>query len=126
MLLSLIFIIVDFLSVTPAVSIGFINPFWKLAFVFKCLTDTIILDDFKTALDKLSSLRRSQILDLEARIDNLPDNGDDPYPMKAPGAWTTHVEKSAAGEMDDANGSTQAPSSVKCPPKAWFKSVKRA
>ncbi|KAB5550826.1 hypothetical protein GE09DRAFT_1173975 [Coniochaeta sp. 2T2.1] len=54
MSLSLVFIMVDLLSVTPVLAIGGINPFWKFAFVFKCLTDTIILDDFKTALDKLS------------------------------------------------------------------------
>jgi hypothetical protein len=31
-----------------------VNPFWKLAPVFKCLTDTVmVLDDFKTALDRL-------------------------------------------------------------------------
>lgn len=30
-----------------------LNPFWKLAFIFKCLTDSIVLDDFKTALDRL-------------------------------------------------------------------------
>lgn len=54
MSLSIIFIIVDLLSVTPVIPIGYINPFWKFAFIFKCFTDTIVLDDFKTALDKLS------------------------------------------------------------------------
>ncbi|KLO83627.1 uncharacterized protein FFNC_11026 [Fusarium fujikuroi] len=54
MSLSIIFIVVDLLSVTPVISIGYINPFWKFAFIFKCFTDTIVLDDFKTALDKLS------------------------------------------------------------------------
>ncbi|KAK3074419.1 hypothetical protein LTR53_003150 [Teratosphaeriaceae sp. CCFEE 6253] len=64
MLLSVAFIVVDILSVThvvagPGLPDG-INPFWKLAFVFKCLTDTIVLDDFKTALDRLHAhkLRR--------------------------------------------------------------------
>lgn len=32
-----------------------INPYWKLALVFKCLTDNIMLDDFKTALRKLGA-----------------------------------------------------------------------
>jgi hypothetical protein len=32
-----------------------INPYWKLALVFKALTDVIILDDFKTCLEKLRS-----------------------------------------------------------------------
>jgi len=59
MIMSICFIILDILSVTkaldgPGLPDG-INPFWKLAFVFKCLTDTIILDDFKTALDKLKA-----------------------------------------------------------------------
>jgi len=61
MIMSICFIILDILSVTkalngPGLPDG-INPFWKLAFVFKCLTDTIILDDFKTALDKLKAYR---------------------------------------------------------------------
>lgn len=62
MSLSVIFIIVDILSVTPVIPIGFINPFWKFAFVFKCFTDSIILDDFKAALDKLSQRHMSQFL----------------------------------------------------------------
>lgn len=61
MVLSVSFIIVDVLSVTHVIEgSGLpdgINPFWKLAFVFKCLTDTVILDDFKTALDRLKQYR---------------------------------------------------------------------
>lgn len=57
MIMSLAFIIMDILSVTHVIpSRGLpdgINPFWELAYVFKCLTDTIVLDDFKTALDRL-------------------------------------------------------------------------
>jgi len=64
MTLSVGFIIVDILSVTSVFSSTLpegINPFWKLAFVFKCFTDTIILDDFKTALDKLKQYRLERI-----------------------------------------------------------------
>ncbi|KAI7764416.1 hypothetical protein LZL87_003621 [Fusarium oxysporum] len=68
MSLSIIFIIVDLLSVTPVIPIGYINPFWKFAFIFKCFTDTIILDDFKTALDKLSR-SDSDVLDTQGEID---------------------------------------------------------
>lgn len=71
MTLSVICIIIDLLSVTPVIPIGVINPFWKFAFVFKCFTDSIILDDFKAALDKLSRHRRAQILP----FDILGDNG---------------------------------------------------
>ncbi|KAH6707455.1 hypothetical protein EV126DRAFT_411716 [Verticillium dahliae] len=62
MILSLIFIVVDLLSVTPVINIGVINPFWKFAFIFKCFTDSIILDDFKASLDRLSQHRLAQIL----------------------------------------------------------------
>jgi len=58
MILSIIFTIIDICAVAASLSssipIG-INPFWKLAFIFKLLTDSVILDDFKTALDKLSA-----------------------------------------------------------------------
>jgi hypothetical protein len=64
MILSMCFIIVDILSVTAVFSSSLpdgINPFWKLAFVFKLLTDTIILDDFKTALDKLKQYKLQRL-----------------------------------------------------------------
>jgi hypothetical protein len=64
MILSLGFIILDCLSVTSVLKDALpdgLNPFWKLAFVFKCFTDTIILDDFKTALDKLKEYRLGRI-----------------------------------------------------------------
>ena len=38
-----------------------INPFWKLSFVFKCLTDSVVLDDFKTALDRLRAFKMSRL-----------------------------------------------------------------
>lgn len=64
MILSIVFVILDILSVTDTLSdalpVG-VNPFWKLALVFKCLTDTVILDDFKTALDRLWSFRRTSL-----------------------------------------------------------------
>lgn len=64
MLLSIVFIVVDVLSVTGALSSSLpvgINPFWKLNFVFKCLTDAVILDDFKTALDRLRAFKMSRL-----------------------------------------------------------------
>ena len=64
MLLSIAFIILDILSVTNALKSSLpvgINPFWKMAFVFKCLTDSVVLDDFKTALDRLRAFKISRI-----------------------------------------------------------------
>lgn len=64
MVLSIIFIILDVCSVTDAfksvLPVG-INPFWKLSFVFKCLTDSVVLDDFKTALDRLRAFKISRL-----------------------------------------------------------------
>lgn len=33
-----------------------INPYWKFALIFKCLTDNIMLDDFKTELQRLGGI----------------------------------------------------------------------
>lgn len=64
MVLSIIFIVLDVCSVTEAfqsvLPVG-INPFWKLSFVFKCLTDSVVLDDFKTALDRLRAFKISRL-----------------------------------------------------------------
>jgi hypothetical protein len=103
LLLSVIFIVLDVLSVTSVLSgvlpIG-INPFWKLSFVFKCLTDSVVLDDFKTALDRLRAFKISRLGSFA--IDNAderhrehrddvrnannwkepPQKGDGPMPVK--------------------------------------------
>ncbi|KAL3430789.1 hypothetical protein BDV09DRAFT_188972 [Aspergillus tetrazonus] len=57
MCLSLAFVVVDECSVlgvfnSASLPSG-VQPFWKLSFIFKCLCDTVILDDFKTALDRM-------------------------------------------------------------------------
>jgi hypothetical protein len=64
MLLSICFIIVDVLSLISALKSALpvgTNPFWKLNFVFKCLTDSVLLDDFKTALDRLRAFKLSRL-----------------------------------------------------------------
>jgi hypothetical protein len=57
--LAIIFTIIDILaSILPGLStVDGINPYWKLSLVFKCLTDTIMLDDFKTELKRLGFAR---------------------------------------------------------------------
>lgn len=64
MFLSIVFVLMDILSVTQVFknvpTVG-VNPFWKLALVFKCLTDTVILEDFKTALDRMWTYRRESL-----------------------------------------------------------------
>ncbi|KAF2016470.1 hypothetical protein BU24DRAFT_433450 [Aaosphaeria arxii CBS 175.79] len=64
MIMSIIFLVLDICSVTGAFQTSLpvgINPFWKLAFVFKCLTDMVVLDDFKTALDRLRAYKLSRM-----------------------------------------------------------------
>ena len=81
MVLSIIFIVVDIFAVTKVLRLGgrtgiskqhdtevptrslltLTDPFWKLAFVFKCLTDSVVLDDFKTALDRLRAFKMSRL-----------------------------------------------------------------
>ncbi|KAF9895352.1 hypothetical protein FE257_000256 [Aspergillus nanangensis] len=58
MILSIGFTILDTASVLGSHYRGpapGVEPFWKFAFVFKCLSDTVILDDFKTTLDRVRS-----------------------------------------------------------------------
>lgn len=68
MFVSLVFIFADILAVTHIIKVSGlpngINPFWKLAFVFKCFTDTVVLDDFKTALDGLKQRKLQQIVNV--------------------------------------------------------------
>jgi hypothetical protein len=64
MCLSLVFVLLDILSVTGVLYIGLptgVEPFWKLSFIFKCLCDIVILDDFKTALDRIRAYWMSRI-----------------------------------------------------------------
>ncbi|RBR20093.1 uncharacterized protein FIESC28_05372 [Fusarium coffeatum] len=85
MTISIIFIIIDLLAVTPVLPIGYINPFWKFSFIFKCFTDTIVLDDFKTALDKLSRYKMEQ---------------NYPLPFSRPGSQTDIQPRSSLVDFD--------------------------
>lgn len=70
-------------SVTKALSSSLpvgINPFWKLSFVFKCLTDSVVLDDFKTALDRLRTFKITRLGSLAAES---PENGRSQPPGSA-------------------------------------------
>lgn len=53
-----------------------INPFWKLSLVFKCLTDAILLDDFKTELKRLGIKRMKRD---EKRRESFALTLDDEY-----------------------------------------------
>lgn len=69
-IISLIFTITDIVaSITNLTPTDGINPFWKMALVFKCLTDNIMLDDFKSVLQRLGAIRLTQ-LQKPAMIEN--------------------------------------------------------
>lgn len=79
MVLSIIFIVFDILSVTAALRLQGatgINPFWKFAFVFKCLTDSVVLDDFKMALDRLRAFKISRIGSFSGDMRNSRSRND--------------------------------------------------
>jgi len=54
MMLSIVFLITDVaVSAARITANSGINPYWRFALVFKCASDTIFLDDFKSVLDDI-------------------------------------------------------------------------
>jgi hypothetical protein len=99
MTLSIAFLILDCLSVTSVIAHALpdgLNPFWKLAFVFKCLTDTIILDDFQTALNELRDHKLGRI---QATTRGNTETID--KPLKGEIIKTTEVTESRENTSDD-------------------------
>ncbi|KAH7392860.1 hypothetical protein BKA66DRAFT_411587 [Pyrenochaeta sp. MPI-SDFR-AT-0127] len=79
MILSVIFIILDIFAVTKVLRLAGrtgINPFWKLAFVFKCLTDSVVLDDFKMALDRLRAFKISRLGSFSGDMNDSRNHND--------------------------------------------------
>ena len=66
-----------------------INPYWKMALVFKALTDTIILDDFKTCLERLRH-------DLAYKRGNGHHNPLKPKPPPVPPKDTGHTRNKSS------------------------------
>jgi len=103
MFLSIIFIVLDILSVTKtfdtSLPVG-INPFWKLSFVFKCLTDMVVLDDFKTALDRLRAFKLSRMGSYIPTDSDIRNNGEDFYKK-----W----QERAAGQSQNSGGAFHSP-----------------
>jgi hypothetical protein len=62
MALSLVFLVVDAaVSAAHASSSSGINPYWRFALVFKCASDTIFLDDFKSVLDSIVARQHGEM-----------------------------------------------------------------
>lgn len=60
MFISIAFLLTDVVvSALRITSSSGINPYWRFALVFKCASDTIFLDDFKSVLDDIVARRFS-------------------------------------------------------------------
>ncbi|CAF3580302.1 hypothetical protein SNK05_011769 [Fusarium graminearum] len=70
--LSIVFLITDVIFMIVVSKRGGINPFWRLALVFKCASDVIFLDDFKSVLDRISESAMRKITTFEYRDNALP------------------------------------------------------
>jgi hypothetical protein len=75
-LLAIIFTIMDILAsiVSSLSETDGINPYWKLSVVFKCLTDNIMLDDFKSVLQRLGAMKLDGMDAMGRNSMNLPPN----------------------------------------------------
>lgn len=79
--LSVLFFLLDIVAVTNMLRLGLpsgINPFWKMSTIFKCLMDCVILDDFKTAMDRLRAYKISHIgsFSQDTSSAQLPNDGE--------------------------------------------------
>ncbi|KAF3011467.1 hypothetical protein E8E14_005030 [Neopestalotiopsis sp. 37M] len=61
MFVSIAFILADVIVTFRHLMVSGINPYWRLALVFKCAADTLFLDDFKTVLDQISQQSLSRV-----------------------------------------------------------------
>jgi hypothetical protein len=60
MALSIAFLLTDVVvSAAKLTASSGINPYWRFALVFKCASDTVFLDDFKSVLDDIVALKFS-------------------------------------------------------------------
>ncbi|OAL53936.1 hypothetical protein IQ07DRAFT_463769, partial [Pyrenochaeta sp. DS3sAY3a] len=60
MFLSIVFLLTDVaVSAARVTANSGINPYWRFALVFKCASDTIFLDDFKSILDGIVARKMS-------------------------------------------------------------------
>jgi hypothetical protein len=75
MILSIVFLLTDIaVSAAKVTASSGINPYWRFALVFKCASDTIFLDDFKSVLDDIVARKFSSVGD-SMRRSSVPGSG---------------------------------------------------
>ncbi|KAK5065212.1 hypothetical protein LTR84_001049 [Exophiala bonariae] len=91
-----------------------INPWWKLSLVFKCLTDTIMLDDFKTELKRLG-IKRLQQDELRRKSlalvldDNMKDDDDANHQLEFSDALNVNPARFHTLESTDTSSTSRSP-----------------
>ncbi|KAM0240712.1 hypothetical protein ACHAP5_007917 [Fusarium lateritium] len=102
LLLSIIFLITDVIFMIVVSKRGGMNPFWRLALVFKCASDVIFLDDFKSVLDRISESAMRKITTFEYRDNTSPSvNPPASADFSSPGFHrkSSRFESSSRAEM---------------------------
>ena len=91
---AIVFTIMDILSsiIAKLSAVDGINPYWKLSLVFKCLTDTIMLDDFKTELRKLGHARMEKDEGLRRKSTALANAATKEDSYSSPGPRRFEIE----------------------------------
>ncbi|KAJ4269841.1 hypothetical protein NW762_001510 [Fusarium torreyae] len=104
--LSIVFLVTDVIFMIVVSKRGGMNPFWRLALVFKCASDVIFLDDFKSVLDRISESAMRKITTFEYR-DNASPSGNplDPPGFSAPGFQRKNSRAGSRGFMQRPMGS---------------------
>ncbi|KAL1801426.1 hypothetical protein ACET3X_001768 [Alternaria dauci] len=75
MIISIAFLLTDVaVSAAKVTATSGINPYWRFALVFKCASDTIFLDDFKSVLDDIIARKFSSVGD-SMRCGSTPGSG---------------------------------------------------
>ncbi|QPC79063.1 hypothetical protein HYE68_009815 [Fusarium pseudograminearum] len=102
LLLSIVFLITDVIFMIVVSKRGGINPFWRLALVFKCASDVIFLDDFKSILDRISESAMRKITTFEYRDTaspsvHLPASTD--FSMSTYNRKSSRFESSSRAEL---------------------------
>lgn len=90
--LAICFTIIDLVATVTRNKLGGvdgIDPYWKLSLVCKCLTDAIMLDDFRTELKRIGANKVGQDefdgnIPEVARNDAIQASGPDTLQMQPP------------------------------------------
>ncbi|KAF5667169.1 hypothetical protein FHETE_5872 [Fusarium heterosporum] len=103
LILSITFLITDVVFMIVVSERGGVNPFWRLALIFKCASDVIFLDDFKSVLDRISESAMRKIAAFEYRDNASPSvNQLVSVDFPAPGFQrkSSRFKSSSRAEMD--------------------------